>query len=117
MGNTPETNWYTVWDTPGWIACPTGQLMYRIERRNCNALSCLDSGSCASACEGNSMVYELLHCYHEMGWYNSFDQKGWSMCALNYFVAGLYRSCESLYCLQMGKCCSMTDVRWADHPL
>jgi hypothetical protein len=57
-------------------------------------------------------VYQIQHCYHDLGWYNSFDKEGWSKCLPNYFVAGMYRSCESLYCLQIGKCCSMTDVRY-----
>lgn len=111
--NTPETNWYTIWDTPGWIACPTGQLLYGLKRGSCDALSCVDSGSCAAACQGTDTVYQLRHCYHELGWYNSFDMAGWSKCLPNYFVAGLYRSCESLYCLQMAKCCSLVGARAA----
>jgi hypothetical protein len=111
--NTAATNWYTIWDTPGWIVCPEGQLLYGLKRRNCQALSCIDSGSCAAGCEGTTMVYQIRHCYHDLGWYNSFDMAGWSRCLSDYFVAGLYRSCESLYCLQIGKCCSMKDVRWA----
>merc|ERR1712093_383114 len=114
--DTQETNWYTLWDKPGWIACPKGQLLYALKRNGgpaCTALSCLDSGSCAAGCEGDSHVYQLRHCYHELGWYNSFDRAGWSKCLPDYFVAGLYRSCESLYCLQMSKCCSLREARWA----
>jgi hypothetical protein len=111
--NTPETNWYTLWDKPGWIACPKGQLLYGLKRNSCTALSCLDTGSCAAGCEGQSHVYQLRHCYHDLGWYNSFDMAGWSKCLPDYFVAGLYRSCESLYCLQMAKCCSLREARWA----
>jgi hypothetical protein len=114
--NTKETNWYTLWDKPGWITCPKGQLLYALKRRKCEALSCLDSGSCAAGCEGNSKVYQIRHCYHDLGWYNSMDMAGWSKCQPDYFIAGLYRSCESLYCLQIAKCCSMSEVRWAGNP-
>jgi len=114
--NTGETNWYTIWDKPGWVSCPKGQLLYALKRRKCDALSCIDSGSCAAGCEGNSKVYQIRHCYHDLGWYNSFDMTGWSQCLSDYFLAGMYRSCESLYCLQIGKCCSMKEVRWSGAP-
>jgi len=111
--NTPSTNWWTIWDKPGWIACPKGQLLYGLRRSSCEALSCIESGSCSAGCEGESYVYQLRHCYHDLGWYNSFDMSGWSKCLPDYFVAGLYRSCESLYCLNMAKCCSLREARWA----
>jgi hypothetical protein len=111
--DTPEANWWTLWDKPGWIACPKGQLMYALKRGTCDALSCIDSGSCAAGCQGDSFVYQLRHCYHDLGWYNSMDQEGWSKCLPDYYVAGLYRSCESLYCLNMAKCCSLKGARWA----
>eukprot|EP00658_Telonema_sp_P-2_P040557 TRINITY_DN28_c0_g2_i1.p1 TRINITY_DN28_c0_g2~~TRINITY_DN28_c0_g2_i1.p1 ORF type:complete len:1025 (+),score=241.77 TRINITY_DN28_c0_g2_i1:2-3076(+) len=111
--NTDETNWWTLWDKPGWVACPEGQLLYALKKGTCSALSCVDSGSCAAGCQGDSYVYQIRHCYHDLGWYNSFDEAGWSKCLPDYFVAGLYRSCESLYCLQMAKCCSLKEARWA----
>merc|ERR1719506_686669 len=111
--NTPEANWWTIWDKPGWIACPQGQLMYALKRGLCNALSCIDTGSCAAGCQGDSYIYQIRHCYHDLGWYNSFDRAGWSKCLPDYYVSGLYRSCESLYCLQMAKCCSLKEARWA----
>jgi hypothetical protein len=111
--NTPEANWWTVWDKPGWIACPEGQLLYALKRGTCSALSCLDTGSCAAGCQGDSYIYQIRHCYHDLGWYNSFDVAGWSKCLPDYFVSGLYRTCESLYCLQMAKCCSLKEARWA----
>jgi hypothetical protein len=110
---TAEANWWTLWDKPGWIACPKGQLMYALKRGTCDALSCIDTGSCAAGCQGDSFVYQLRHCYHDLGWYNSMDQEGWSKCLPDYYVAGLYRSCESLYCLNMAKCCSLEGARWA----
>lgn len=104
-------NWWTVWDKPGWLVCPKGQLMYRLQRSNCQALSCLESGGCAAACEGQDHVFQLRHCYHDLRWYNAFDKAGWAKCLDDYFVAGLFRSCESLYCLNMAKCCSLKEAR------
>merc|ERR1712098_867664 len=93
-----KMNWYTVWDKPGWITCPIGQAVYAFRRGLCDALSCLNSGSCAAPCEGTSAdAYQvpIRHCYHSLDWYGSMDKQGWSKCEANYFVTGLYRSCDS----------------------
>eukprot|EP00658_Telonema_sp_P-2_P076827 TRINITY_DN680_c0_g3_i2.p1 TRINITY_DN680_c0_g3~~TRINITY_DN680_c0_g3_i2.p1 ORF type:complete len:971 (+),score=254.93 TRINITY_DN680_c0_g3_i2:31-2913(+) len=109
-------NWWTIWDKPGWMVCPKGQLMFQLKRSLCEALSCVDSGGCAAPCEGttanNNHVFQTRHCYHDLRWYNSFDTAGTSECLTDYFVAGLFRSCESLYCLNMAKCCSLKEARW-----
>eukprot|EP00658_Telonema_sp_P-2_P001628 TRINITY_DN1060_c0_g2_i2.p1 TRINITY_DN1060_c0_g2~~TRINITY_DN1060_c0_g2_i2.p1 ORF type:complete len:1001 (+),score=229.81 TRINITY_DN1060_c0_g2_i2:61-3063(+) len=107
-------NWWTVWDKPGWITCPHGQLLYQLKRSLCSGLSCIDSGACAAGCEGDAHVFQLRHCYHDLRWYNSFDGKGWSKCLPDYYVAGLYRSCDSLYCLNLAKCCSLVGTRWTE---
>jgi len=116
QNSVKEQNWYTVWDKPGWITCPQGQLMSGLRRSVCNSLACLEAGRCAAPCEGigeNEKRLEVRHCYHSLDWYASFDKEGWSKCDPNYYVSGLYRSCDSLYCLQMAKCCSYKDSRWA----
>jgi hypothetical protein len=111
-------NWWTIWDKPGWMVCPKGQLMWSLKRSLCEALSCVDSGGCAAACEGSTSnynhVFQLRHCYHDLRWYNSFDMAGTSECLDDYYVAGLFRSCESLYCLNMAKCCSLKEARWSE---
>jgi hypothetical protein len=107
--STPQANWYTMWDKPGWIVCPDTQVLFAIERSGCNALSCLNSGKCATPCEGDgdlAIPLKLRHCYHNMDTYTDFDQEGWAKCDPNYYVAGMYRSCDSLYCLNMLKCCN-----------
>jgi hypothetical protein len=109
--NSAKVNWWTVWDKPGWLVCPKGQLMWKMQRSNCQALSCLESGGCAAACEGDEHVFQLRHCYHDLRWYTEFDKAGWAKCLDDYFVAGLFRSCESLYCLNMAKCCSLKEAR------
>jgi len=114
--STPEANWYTLWDKPGWALCPEGQALYALYRTKCQALSCLNSAKCGGLCEGagkTAFKLKVRHCYHALEWYNSFDKEGWSTCDPNYFIIGLYRSCDSLYCLQMAKCCSFKDARWA----
>jgi len=111
-----EQNWYTVWDKPGWITCPAGQLVWGLRRSLCESLACLEAGRCAAPCEGagnQGKPLEVRHCYHSLDWYGSMDTEGWSKCDPNYAVAGLYRSCDSLYCVQMAKCCSYNDARWA----
>jgi hypothetical protein len=67
------------------------------------------SGKCATPCEGDgdrATQLEVRHCYHDMDTYTEFDQEGWTKCDPNYYVAGMYRSCDSLYCLNMLKCCN-----------
>merc|ERR1712100_514303 len=80
-------------------------------------MSCIDSAKCSGLCEEASTTetnaMEIRHCYHSLRWYDSFDEEGWSSCEPNYFVSGIYRSCDSLYCLQMAKCCSFKKSRWA----
>jgi len=110
--DTSYVNWWTIWDKPGWITCPVGQLMYKLKRSLCDALSCINTGGCAAGCEGTDHVFQVRHCYHELRWYNSFDVAGWSKCLDDYYVSGLYRSGESLYELQMAKCCSLAEARW-----
>jgi len=121
--NTGNVNWWTIWDKPGWITCPHGQLLYGLYRSACDALSCINEGKCAAACEGTgstAIVYQIRHCYHDLRWYNKMDQgpvdgscpgancvDGYAKCYDDYYVAGLYRSGESLYELQMAKCCSL----------
>jgi len=114
--NTPEANWYTLWDKPGWALCPPGQALHALYRTKCQALSCLNSAKCSGLCLGAGKVADQMkvrHCYHALEWYNSFDKEGWSSCDPNYFVMGLYRSCDSLYCLNLAKCCSFKGARWA----
>eukprot|EP00658_Telonema_sp_P-2_P033317 TRINITY_DN2447_c0_g1_i6.p1 TRINITY_DN2447_c0_g1~~TRINITY_DN2447_c0_g1_i6.p1 ORF type:complete len:979 (-),score=250.00 TRINITY_DN2447_c0_g1_i6:101-3037(-) len=104
-----KANWYTQWDKPGWVACPEGQAVYGLFRSGCEALSCLDSGRCAAPCEGtgeSATVIPLRHCYHATEIYTEFDVEGWAKCEPNYYVSGMYRSCDSLYCLNMFKCCN-----------
>lgn len=111
--NNDAMNWWTVWDKPGWMVCPKGQLMYSLKRSLCSGLSCINSGACAAPCEGADHVFQLRHCYHDLRWYNSFDHAGLSSCLDDYYIAGLFRSCESLYCLNMAKCCSLHEARWS----
>jgi hypothetical protein len=115
-----ELNWYTLWDKPGWALCPSGQSLNGLYRSKCNTLSCVNSARCSGVCETQTRKtqldeqLEVRHCYHSLSWYGTFDKQGWSMCEPNYFVSGLYRDGDSLYNLQMAKCCSFKDSRWVN---
>jgi hypothetical protein len=91
------------------VTCPDGQALWGLYRNECNVLSCLESGKCAAPCEGDGKAATQIpvrHCYHSLETYTQFDSEGWTKCDPNYYVTGLYRSCDSLYCLNMLKCCN-----------
>jgi len=80
-----------------------------------DALYNIDLGKCEQPCEGtgtDKFPIKITHCYHE-NWWKKFDSKGGKFCRRNYFVAGLFRShCNSLYCLEMAKCCQIKRSLW-----
>merc|ERR1712010_248288 len=75
----------------------------------------LDRGMCQRPFEAHTPItraVENYRCYHE-NWWKKFDTKGGKFCRRNYFVAGLFRShCNSLYCLEMAKCCQVKRSIW-----
>jgi len=80
-----------------------------------DALYNLAYAKCANPCEGDASSKRgltLQHCYHE-NWWKKFDFGGGKFCRKNYFMAGLFRShCNSLYCLEMAKCCQVQRSLW-----
>jgi hypothetical protein len=107
-------------DKWGWSLCPTGTLLVGLSRDDgteTDALFNINLVKCRKPCEisGNGRDgIELTHCYHQ-NWWKSFDSKGGKFCRRNYFVAGLFRShCNSLYCLEMAKCCQVKRSLWND---
>merc|ERR1712146_775458 len=82
-----------------------------------DALINLESGICARPAENNILIdraVEPSRCYHE-NWWKKFDTRGGKFCRRNYFLAGLFRShCNSLYCIEMAKCCSVKRSIWTD---
>jgi len=92
----------------GWSKCPYGSLMTGIKRGSCDGLHCLEQAQCAKPCLGEERL-QLGHCY-QANWWTALNSAGKGGCEDGYFMAGLYRSkCLSLYCLQMGWCCSVMD--------
>lgn len=93
--------------TDGWVS----------KAKNPDALYNLDQGRCAKPCEDgdeNGIPIDSYMCYHE-NWWKKFDTKGGKYCRRNYFVAGLFRShCNSLYCIEMAKCCMVKKSIWTD---
>lgn len=116
-------------DKWGWSLCPTGKLLVGLNRDGPydngeigDALFNIQTAICRSPAEGrvqdvasgDGTSVELGHCYHE-NWWSKFDSKGGAFCRQNYFVAGLFRShCNSLYCLEMVKCCQVKRALWND---
>jgi hypothetical protein len=80
-----------------------------------DALYNLNTAICAKPCEGDRdeiIPVDKYACYHE-NWWKKFDTAGGKYCRRNYFVAGLFRShCNSLYCLEMAKCCQVRKSLW-----
>merc|ERR1712167_167200 len=82
-----------------------------------DALFNIQTGLCAKPGENNMLIdraVEAHRCYHE-NWWKKFDTRGGKFCRRNYFLAGLFRShCNSLYCIEMAKCCSVKRSIWTD---
>merc|ERR1711998_613274 len=82
-----------------------------------DALFNLDNAVCQKPFEANTPItraVENYRCYHE-NWWKKFDSRGGKFCRRNYFVAGLFRShCNSLYCIEMAKCCSVKRSLWTN---
>jgi len=110
--NAKETT-YKDWALalPGWSKCPIGSFVTGFKTGDCTSINCIDKARCSNACAGQQTV-EVSHCY-QANWWDSLNKKGWSMCREPYFLAGLYRNkCDSLYCIEMGLCCSLRGVSW-----
>jgi hypothetical protein len=112
-------SWWTSFDKKGWSTCSPGSLLQGLYRNvaSCKAIYCLEMVRCAQPCEatGSSKkreVLELDNCYYA-DWYKSILVEGWQRCAVNYFLAGMYRnSSDSLYGIVMGLCCSVADATY-----
>jgi hypothetical protein len=102
-------------DKWGWSICKFGWLLTGLKRDGRgSALYNIQQGRCEKPCEGNKENIKISHCYHE-NWWKKFDTKGGKFCRQNYFVAGMFRShCNSLYCLEMAKCCQVKRSVWND---
>lgn len=110
-----EMDWWTSMDTEGWSTCPRNTYITALYHRDCTALACVEMAKCEKACAGGTPrlpndAPEI--CYHA-AWHDAMDQQGWARCAHGFFLAGLYRSkCDSLYCLELAKCCSIKGGSW-----
>jgi len=111
--------WGQSFDKWGWSKCKDGYLLTGLatdKRGTMDALYDLEVATCAKPVEGEAedITVPSYTCYHE-NWWKKFDSKGGKYCRRNYFVAGLFRShCNSLYCIEMAKCCQIKRSVWAD---
>jgi len=96
---------------PGWSKCPHGSLVTGLKTGTCTSIDCIDQARCARPCAGKKEL-EIHHCY-QANWWTQLDSQGWAKCREPYFVAGLWRNkCNSLYCIEMGLCCSLKGASW-----
>jgi len=113
--NKVNVDWWTSFDKRGWSICPKGHFVTGLYRRDCKALACLEMAQCAQPCAGALPLVKNPKygvCYHA-AWHDKLDETGWAKCRPGYFIAGFYRSkCDSLYCLQLAKCCSIPGGSW-----
>merc|ERR1711918_191556 len=112
--------WTTSMDQWGWSTCKTGYLMVGMQTdllSSMDALYNLDRAKCQRPYEAGEVMpsaVEPSRCYHE-NWWKQMDSKGGKFCRRNYFIAGFFRShCNSLYCIEMAKCCSVKRSIWKD---
>merc|ERR1712193_107111 len=116
--NEREADWSQSFDKWGCSTCKHGWLLVGLktdQAGSADALYNLNKAVCAQPCEGDhkgQITIEKYACYHE-NWWKKFDTAGGKYCRRNYFVAGLFRShCNSLYCLEMAKCCQVLKSLW-----
>lgn len=116
---TSKVNWVLSFDKKGWSECPAGHLMVGLERSAGNALFNLERAMCAMPCEGpdgkngKPIIFKVEAC-ESANWWGSFDHKGWSKCPVNKYMQGLWRnSCESLYCIEVARCCGIENADYA----
>jgi len=114
--NKYVADWTRSMDSWGWSICKPGYLLSGIKRDGLgNALYNLAYGICEKPAEGGGdppAAVPTNECYHE-NWWKKFDTAGGKFCRRGYFVAGLFRShCNSLYCLEMAKCCRPKRSVW-----
>jgi len=112
--------WTGTMDKWGWSTCPSDMLltgMWTDGKGDSDALYNLDQGQCQKPWESGQpipLAIEPSRCYHE-NWWKQMDSKGGKFCRRNYFIAGFFRShCNSLYCIEMAKCCSVKRSIWRD---
>lgn len=121
-GTMSMTYWGLTFDKWGWSICPAGSLLVGMatdSQGSRDALYNIMVGHCQEPYSGQSPAASLItrgvephRCYHE-NWWKKFDSRGGKFCRRNYFVAGLFRShCNSLYCIEMAKCCSVKRSVW-----
>jgi len=115
-----EMMWSESMDKWGWSTCSDGYLLVGLKTDlsgSMDALFNLDTAICQKPFEANTPIVravENYRCYHE-NWWKKFDTRGGKFCRRNYFVAGLFRShCNSLYCIEMAKCCSVKRSLWTN---
>jgi len=120
QGQVQTVVWTASMDKWGWSTCSPGYLLVGMktdQKQTKDALYNLDRGVCQRPFEAHTPItraVESYRCYHE-NWWKKFDTRGGKFCRRNYFIAGMFRShCNSLYCIEMAKCCSVKRSLWTN---
>lgn len=116
-----DVDWTMSMDKWGWSLCPEGTLLIGMARgpgasleEVGDALFSLEKARCAKPSEAHGSAIPLASCYHE-NWWSKFNSAGSAYCQQNFYIAGLFRShCNSLYCIEMVKCCAVKHSLWTD---
>ncbi|XP_028390700.1 uncharacterized protein LOC114515610 [Dendronephthya gigantea] len=108
-----QANWVHSFDKHRtWNLCPAGYYLSGLHRSHGHNLHNIEHARC---CKPRGAPNSYKSCYDEGVW-SSFDwnRKGMVSCKKpGHFITGLYRStCNHLYCIDMFKCCELSDGRW-----
>jgi hypothetical protein len=102
-----NANWWSSFDRKGWSLCNNGYYMngmFRNSNSHGHGLHLIEEAKC---CKPTKQKGGWGTCYDLNVW-SSFDKKGWSKCAADHYMTGLWRnSCDNLYCIELFKCCKM----------
>jgi len=110
-------NWGASFDKKGWSVCNNGYYMrgmYRNKKSLGQGLHLIEKANC---CKPNAQKGGWGTCYDlDVG--RSFDNKGWSKCAIGHYMTGLWRGdCDNLYCIEKFKCCQMNGATPVPSPV
>lgn len=127
IGEMQKADWVKSMDKKGWSDCPEDEHdkplylhgLYRnaVTDSDFDGLGLIEYGDCRASSFGSGEEQEC----EEANWLLSFDKEGWSNCADDYFISGLYRSgddndrySQELFRLEKARCCRQPAVKWGE---
>ncbi|XP_059140356.1 aerolysin-like [Physella acuta] len=105
-------DWWSTFDRANtWASCPSGYFLNGLYTSNpakalTGKLTNIEEGRCVKPADHPAYYGQ---CYdHDIS--ICFDNVGYCRCNDNYFVTGLYRTCDQLHCLEKFRCCKMVTA-------